>query len=557
MLAATLLAATLCSCAALPTRGSVHVGRSLPGIGGVGNDSIRAFPSGPLPGQTPTGVVTGFLDALIDGDNNYGVARLFLVPGTTWNSSEITLYDQRSEVLTRVRNDVVVTMTRIGEVDERGRYRVDPGRITARFRLTHRDGRWRIARLPPGVLLSTSDAQRSLQPAELYFLNAAQTRLVPAPILVALEQPGVATTLVSALLGRPPPSIATATVSAAPEGLDLIGNVPVGPDGVAEVNLSGNTQRISASGLQRLSAQIVWTLRQIPGVRAVRLLDNGTPLSDIGVPRLQPAGSWRQFNPDAPPASRGALVSDGGHVRGLGRTAPSALAGGHLYSPSVGAGGGEVAALRRSAGRTAIMMGSTISRARPRLSGPGLSAPVFTPSGQVLAISGRGPGADIVEVPEHGPVRVRLVSLPSAVRAQGVSAVAVSRDGARAALVVGPAGQRSLMVGALSSARGAPRISGLTVLLPADRDVQGVAWASATSLVTTVAARHGRRAVVRTSIDGYRPHVLSRIGLPARPHQVAAAPGQPILATAGGAVWSLVGGSWQRLSTGRDPSYAE
>jgi hypothetical protein len=553
-LSAVLLVVTLCGCAALPTGGSVHVGRSLPGISGVGNDSIRAFPSGPLPGQTPTGVVTGFLDALIDSDNNYAVARLFLAPGTSWNTSGITLYDQSSEVLTRVHNDVVVTMARIGEVDERGRYRVDPGRITARFKLAHREGRWRIARLPPGVLLSTSDAQRSLQPAELYYLNAAQTRLVPAPILVALEQPGVATTLVDALLGRPPPSIAPATVSAAPEGLDLIGNVPVGPDGVAEVNLSGSTQRISASGLQRLSAQIVWTLRQIPGVRAVRLLDNGTPLSDIGVPRLQPIDLWQQFSPDAPPASRGALLSAGGHVRGLGRSAPAALSGAHLYSPAVSAGGGEVLALRRTAGRTAIMMGSTIRRARPRLSGPGLSAPVFTPSGQVLAISGRGPGADIVEVSEQGPVR--LVVLPSSVRAEGVSAVAVSRDGARVALVVGAPGQRSLLVGALSTRGGAPSISGPTVLLPGERDVRGVAWASATSLVTTVAVRHGRRAVVRTSIDGYRPHLLSRTGLPARPHQVAAAPGQPILATAGGSVWSLVGGRWQRASTGRDPSYA-
>jgi dipeptidyl aminopeptidase/acylaminoacyl peptidase len=200
-------------------------------------------------------------------------------------------------------------------------------------------------------------------------------------------------------------------------------------------------------------------------------------------------------------------------------------------------------------------MGSTISRARPRLSGPGLSAPVFSPSGQVFAISGRGPGAEIVEVSEQGPVH--LVSIPSAVQAQGVSAVAISRDGARAAMVVGPRGQRSMLVGALSTARGAPKISRITVVLPADRDVRGVAWASATDLVTTVAVRHGQRAVMRTSVDGYRPHLLSRSGLPTRPHQVAAAPGQPILTTAGGAVWSLVGRTWQRVSTGRDPSYAE
>jgi hypothetical protein len=160
----------------------------LPGVSGVGNDLIRAFPSGPLPGQPPTGVVTGFLDALIDGDNNYGVARLFLAPGTSWNSSGITLYDQSSEVLARVRDEVIVTMTRVGEIDSHARYRVNPGRITVTFRLARRDGQWRIAHLPAGVLLSTSDAQRSLQPANLYYLNAAQNHLVPAPILVALDE---------------------------------------------------------------------------------------------------------------------------------------------------------------------------------------------------------------------------------------------------------------------------------------------------------------------------------------------------------------------------------
>lgn len=549
------LAALLCGCAALPTTGSVHVGRSLPGVSGFDNEGVRAFPSGPLVGQTPTGIVTGFLDALIDNDNDYGVARLFLAPGTSWNSSGITLYDQSSEVITRVHNEVVVTVTKAGEIDSHAHYRVSPGRIDATFRLVRRDGQWRIAHLPAGVLLSTSDAQRALQPAQLYYLNAAQTRLVPAPILVPLGQPGIATTLVKELLGPPPRAIAPAAVSAAADGVDLIGNVPIDADGVAEVNVSGGTQRVSASGLQRLSAQIVWTLRQIPGITAVRLLDNGTPLTDVGVGRLQPIASWRQFDPNVAPTSRGALLSNNGVVTGLGRQAPDALAGRRIYSPVVSADGGEVAGLRRAAGGTSVVMGSTITRARPRLSGPGLSAPVFSPAGQVFVITGEGPGAGIVEVPDQGPVR--QVALSSAARAQGVSALAISRDGARAALVVGPPGRRSLMIGALSTDRGTPKISRLTDLVPADRDVSGVAWASATDLVTTVSVRHGRRAVMRTAIDGYRPHLLSRAGLPAKPHQVAAAPGEPILATARGAIWSLSGRTWHRVSTGRDPSYAE
>jgi hypothetical protein len=547
------LVVVLAGCAEVPTSGSVHVGRALLPVAGPDAEDIRAFPSGPLVGLTPVGIVTGYLDALVDSDGNYSIARAFLAPGTSWNStSDITLYDENTQVVTRESPQLVnVEMNRVGVVDPRGAYKVDPGSIDVRFRVIRRSGQWRISHLPPGVLLSASDAQRSLQTASVYYLNHAQTRVVPTPILVPPDQPGLATTLITTLFAGPPRALTPGVTSAVPSGTQLLGNVPIDDGGAAEVDLSGRVQQLSTSELQRLSAQIVWTLRQVPTVTAVRLLDNGTPLSDAAVPELQPVGSWSQFDPDTPPVSDGVLLARNGHIAGLDRAVPTALGRRDLQHPAVSADGSTVAALLREGARMTLLVGPATGSMTPRLSSVRLSPPAFDPDGDVLLVSSSGARSSVMLVPRHGAPR--RVTVP---RELEISQLAISPDGSRVALVVGPSGRQSLAVGVMSTAHGTDLISETATVVPPADDVQGVAWVGANEIATTVRESESRRAVLETSVDGYRPHVVSSAGLPRNPTQVAAAPRQPILAAAGDAVWLLSDRRWQRVSTGRDPSYA-
>jgi hypothetical protein len=330
--------------------------------------------------------------------------------------------------------------------------------------------------------------------------------------------------------------------------------VPIDPDGVAEVNLSGELQQASIATLQRLSAQIVWTLRQVPGVTAVRLLDNGTPLTDVGVAGVQPAQSWRRFDPDVPPAAHGALVSDRGVVEGIGRGAPEALGHGRLSNPIISADGATVAAVRHLGRRMSLVVGPTIGNVHRRLTTEALSSPTFAPSGAVFVISGVGSVATVVEVPPTG--QVRTVALPAPLSAQGVSAMAISRDGSRVAMTAGPAGHSSLVVGSLSVVHGTPTVVGVTTLVSETRDARGVAWANAGQIVTTARRTATHRAVFVTSIDGYRGHFIPTVGLPRDPDQVTASPGQPVLAVDHHGVFGRTDGLWRRVSTGRDPSYA-
>ncbi|MBV9484653.1 MAG: GerMN domain-containing protein, partial [Frankiaceae bacterium] len=529
--------------------------RSVPDVVGLHEPEIRTFPAPPLAGQGPAGIITGYLDALVDSEGNFATARSFLATGTSWDAaSRVTLYDPASEVVHRTgRTRVEVSADRVGIIDPPGYYRIRAGHLVVPFRVVHESGQWRISRLPAGVLLSRADAPRALAQVQIYYLNGAQDHLVPVPLLVEPDQPGLATTLVQALLNGPRHRDALSLLTAAPRGTGLVGNVPIGSDGVAEVNLSGAVQQLSATELQGLSAQVVWTLRQVPGVASVRLLDNGTPLSGQGVPRDQAIDAWQQYQPNVLARSKGALYVRLGEVEGIGRDAPVALTRHRVSAPIVSADGSRIAAIQQVGGRAGLLVGSTIGRAVTRLVGQALSPPAFDPQGDVYVAKSTPAGTAVVEVPVTGAIR--SVAVPDGLARRQISSLAISRDGSRIAMVVGPVGRRSLVVATTASYRGAPRIGVPLVVVPSSRDVSGVAWAGANRILTT--ARHGAsRVVIATTVDGYRTNSLSTVGLPGSPTQVAAAPGQPVLASAAGAVWSLSNGRWHRVSTGSDPSYA-
>jgi hypothetical protein len=548
------LVAALAGCAGVPTSGSVHVGRSLPGGSALGANDIRVIASPPFPGMTPSQIVNGFLSSLVDSDGGYAVAKAYLAPGATWHTATgTTLYDNRSTVRVGTHS-VRVVLRRLGTVDSRGDYRVAPATLKERFTVVRSLGQWRISHLPPGILLSTSDAQRTLQPATIYFFNRAQTRLVPEPVLVPPDTPGLATTLIRELIAGPSRALAPGVLTEVPSGTSLLGTVPIDVNGVAEVGLTGSVQQVSAGQLERLSAQIVWTLRQLTAVTAVRLLVNGAPLTVAGIAKVQQIGSWPQFDPATPPISRGALLSDHGRLVGFGRSVPISLSAPPLGTPAVSADGATVAAVRTTRHRMTLLVGSALGTLRARLSGAWLSAPDFDPQGDVLIVKGSGRRSRLMEVPARGAAR--RVSVPRAVRRAGISQVAVSRDGARIAMVVGPLGDRQLLVGALAAAHGGLAVEGINLVIPASSDVGGVAWAGANEIVTTVRVSKTSRAVMETGVDGYEPQTVDGFGAPNNPTLVAAAPDQRLLVVSDGEVWMLAGSRWQQVHAGQFASYA-
>ncbi len=544
----------IAGCAGVPDSGPVRVGHPVaaaPG-GGLANSTVREVPAGPEPGASPANLVSGFLRAMLDSEGDYGVARSYLAPGTRWSAGgTITVYAEPTHVVRVGRDSVIMHAARVGVVGSHGVYRVSPGAVNRRFGVARRKGEWRITHLRPGILLSSDDAGRLLQPAALYFLTPEGNRLVPQPVLEPPQEPGLATVLMRELLGGPSPLLASAVRTAVPRGTTLVGNVPISTDGVADVDLSAGARQIGTAQLVRLSAQVVWTLRQLSSVRAVRLLANGTPLESGGVASLQPAQSWPHFDPATPPPVRGALLVHGGRAVSVGATVPASLRGTGLRSATQSADGSETAEVRRTGAREELLVGAASGRLRVRLRAPTITAPTFGPNHQAIVATSTGA---VYVVPPNGPAqRVRLTGR---LDGQTVRALALSHEGTRIAVIAASPRGVELDIAAVDTAGRQVAFRKPRVVLPVTASPSGIAWAGATEVVSTVSARNGGRSIVEVSSDGFRLLDLFGPGLPADLDAVAAAPGQHVLAADPSGTWQLSGRRWRRLSAATGPAYA-
>lgn len=559
-------AGVLTGCAGIPTSGAVHVGRPVPALGGLGDIDVRVLPAAAQPGDTPSEIVHGFLRALVNSDGDYEIARSYLTRRTAsaWKSGEgVTTYDDSG---VNIRDSSGSTNARtlqfrapsVGDIDGRGNYAPHGGQVRASFGLVKQNGQWRIDRLADGVLLSTLDAQRTFRPALVYYLNRNGTTLVPEQVLLRPTPQSVTTALVRALLEGPGKWLAPSVRTGFPSGTDLLGNVPVDANGIAEVNLSNVVHQASTSQLRALSAQIVWTLRQVNEISVVQLRADGSSLVVPGVPVNQPVkSSWLSYNPSAPPKTSVAAFDRGGDWETVGGDLPglTATAAG-LSGIGLSSNGSTIAGIRRHPHSAALVVGARGKSATVRLSADSLTPPTFDSSGAAYTVATRGVTRTVERVSVDGSVQ--QVNVDPQALGQPVQQLRLSRDGARVAAIVGRTGHGRLLVGRVTVSRAGVQFSAFRSVLPGTDDVRGVAWDGGDQLVVTAADPGGGRELLKVDVDGYGSATIPRSGLPVQPVDLAKAPGQPLLVTAGGSVWrNTSSGSWARVGSGDQPIYAD
>jgi hypothetical protein len=551
---------TVAGCAAIPDRGAVHVGRPVSAPGGLGDIDVRVLPPAAQPGLAPSDVVHGFLRALVSPDGNYDIARTYLTnhAASTWRpGTGVTTYDD-SSVQTSTTESGVTTRTlqlrapRLGDIDARGNFAPSGGTITASFGLVRQNNQWRIDRLRDGVLLSALDVQRAFRPAVVYYLNRSGTELVPEQVFLR-PVPGVTTALVRALVDGPGPWLAPSVRTGFPSSTGLLGNVPVDPTGVAEVNLSSSVRQATPAELRALSAQLVWTLRQVSDVSLIRVVADGSPLAIRGVPTNQPATSWPDLAPGASSPVNVAAYSTRGRWQAVGGRGVLAAAAG-LSDLTIADDGARIAGVAAGQGAATLRVGTRGGRLTPRLTARSLHGASFDAAGNVYVIAQRSEGQQVMVVSPAGQVQV--VGTDHVLDETPVQAIRVSHDGARVAAVVGSVGHGRLYVGRVVVSHGTTSFGAFRNVLPGAHDVRGVAWDGGDQILTTLADATGGRELVAVDVDGYATRTIPTTGLSGQPVDVAVTPGRPILVTAAGAVWrSESSGAWARLGSGDQPVY--
>lgn len=516
---------------------------------------ISVLPPGPRSGAVPVDVVQGFLGAQSSAQGRHAIARSFLAAGLrqSWDDAAgVQVIDpatlQVEQLPALSRNDeatVTVTAGVTGRVFPDGSYAVADTTLTESYRLQRpRGGQWRLIDVPAGLRLTTADRLRSYRSLRTYYLavgDAAEHPGTPhlVPDQVLLPVPGgappqdVATALVARLLHPPTQELGDSVRSAVPRGAGLR-SVRLSTSGTVTVDLSLTGPPPSGRVAQDLSAQLVWTLRDLgPTFTGLRLLAGGERLAVPGEGAVQAGGEWDVYDPDglapSPPvyyvASR-RLRAVGGTTLPAGPATAGELGDGHAVpvdAVAVTPDRSRLALLARLSGnRVAVRLGTPSAPSYAvAFTGDRLRSPSWGSGGrglwllrgdrQVLLLGSGAPRRVDVENPPAGPW----------------TSLALSRDGVRVALVA--AGR--LYLGRVAPGP-LPLLVGLHQVAPSVLSATVTAWDSATSVVV-LGSLQQTFLPVRVAVNGATVAPLDGPGLPGRPIALTASPAGTVVTVAG------------------------
>lgn len=546
-LAVVLLLAS--GCARVPTSGPVvQVEEPLTGV--APQSFVRALAQPPQPGMTTVEVVQGFLDAASGFEDDHAVARQYLTPqmAAEWRpDADVRVYGDDSVELTEAGvGDIRMRAAQVGSVTTARQYVPDPVGTGLRedFGLEQVDGQWRISRLAPGLLLSRAAAERSYRAFLTYYVARPGGILTPNPLLITSSTRDVPAELVRSLLAGPSQWLAPTVLNAFPAGTSL--NSLSIADGVAQVDLSAAAASASDLARQQMSAQLVWTLRQISGVKALVVTVDGQPFPVPGAEAVQPRTAWADYNPDGLQDDASWYFLREGTVIGVNRSGvPMRVAGAAgvgdppVSYPLIGLDLLAVAATDllgttlTSTLDAGARWGTAPTTARTQGGSWDRTGLLWLPDGRKGALT----------VTALGSTRVPVARGP-------VTSVQISRDGTRALVVAGPPGagvaylMRVIREGSLRLTR--PRI------ITSD-PVRAAAWDSANRVVLLVKPTRQPTQVAAVDLSLFS---VQLVGGPPRARTVAAAPGRPWLSgTADGRIWGFNGAIWSPQTSGRQPRY--
>ena len=269
-------------CMNVPTRGAIE---RVEGVETSCENCVNVEVAPPTAGAEPLEIVEGYLRANSNYQPNYSVARQFLSRSAAekWAPEGPVQIYRASPVADG--DNVTIEGLLVGSLERDRTYTPLSQTLSRDLGLVKEDGEWRIGNPLPGLMVAEYSFDNFYQSYNVYFVG--NENLVPDPIyLPRLRNPAnVASALMKALLVGPSDWLAPAVSTAIPENTTLsVDSVPI-TDGIAEVPLSDTVLAMSEVKRTQMAAQVVYTLKQLVGVKGVKFSVNQKP---FGVPESDP-----------------------------------------------------------------------------------------------------------------------------------------------------------------------------------------------------------------------------------------------------------------------------
>ncbi|MGF1663004.1 MAG: LpqB family beta-propeller domain-containing protein [Kineosporiaceae bacterium] len=566
-------------CASVPDAGPVVAGAEVRPRAG---EAPRSIPDNPRPGADPREIVQGFLRAT-DALDRFEVAGRYLTAerARRWNPGDRIVHAPGEDIaVTEDGGGTVVTVTADADADitEDGRYTDRPEverAVVQQFRLEREaGGEWRIADLPDEILVSRTAAEFTLQPYSAYFPADEPREGEPVPLVPDVRwlpaRSESATRMVDILIEGPSAPLYESVVRVG-QGLRRTDRGVSVADGVATVDLADSylADGFPTSPAGRLfAAQLQRSLRELPGIRDVRITVEGRPANQPEAPpaTTEPLVAGRPYvlvratdEDGAEPAGDAAASSYVGRPGEGGGTAVTPVPGLDVFAARIDRGlavtpDGRTFAGVAADGATLVVQAGGEEPVEIPTGGSGLTTPSFDSQGWLWTASrtrppgagGEGPeGVTVLAVSPGGEVQAVPVPWGGSGPAD-VVALRVSREGARILVVSeSPDGQVAVEVRGIdrgpSGRPGGLSTTGIRVLPGSVTEALDATWVTSTTV-----------AVLGNGPGGTRI-ALSLVGGPSReidapPDAVTVASGQTeqrlVVGSGDGAVYQRLGTSW-------------
>lgn len=512
----------------------------------------------------PLTVVRDFVEASAQPVSNNAVARTYLddpaakawQPGKVMNVIDDqfnTVYAAGSAVQSNPNEVVVVVRgTNIGMLGADSSF--IPSKSSYELRLLVRkqsDGQWRITNPPADIVMPYSAFTANYVQVPVYFFAQDSNTIVPDLRYVAGKpQLGLPARVVSLLLSGPSDQLVGAVRSPLPEDASIEGTVTVTPDGALMVPLTGVGDQ-TPDVKKLIAAQIVLSLQAVTTNR-VRLLSDGNALVD-GHEDWLPSDVPSYTSLASPSADQPGLMVVNGRIRSLadGSAIQGPVGEGsyHVVSAAQSIDGRQLAIVDTVDGREQLRIGPLGSSAQlVNLFGGTLTRPTWRPTatadgtaGEVWTVVDGSSVVRMLRTPDGGWA-AQVVNADEVLNVGQISVLRLSRDGARAAMVVN--GQ--LMVTSVVRTQDSVTLRSPRILQSGTlTGVVDVDWLSQDSLVA--ATTLPSQPVVKVPIDGVRMDTFNSSNLTPPVTAITAAPGRQIVVADAGGLWTAsdVGEVWR------------